>query len=38
MNFSGIPWYGQIILAVVLVVLFVYLFREVIMPLLGLVT
>jgi hypothetical protein len=38
MNWSGVPWYGQVVILIVAAILFVFLFREVILPLLSKVT
>lgn len=37
-SWSGMPWYGQIIFLVVLVLVAVFLFREVVLPLIRLIT
>lgn len=34
MPWSGLPWYGQVILIIVLAIVAVFLFREIILPLL----
>jgi hypothetical protein len=38
MNFSGMPWYGQIIMLIVLVLVAVFLFHEIVLPLIGKIT
>lgn len=34
MPWSGLPWYGQVVVMIVLAVIAVFLFREIILPLL----
>ena len=36
--FSGLPWYGQIILLIVLALVAVFLFQNIILPLLHTIT
>lgn len=38
MNWSGIPWYGQIVLIVVLAIVAVFLFNGIVLPLVKQIT
>ena len=38
MPFSGLPWYGQAVLWIVAAIIAVFLFQNIILPLLGKIT